>query len=146
MFESFTDRARRAVVLAQEEARFLDHDHIGPEHLLLGVIHEESYAATALGSILPTLHDGRDKVRENLGQTGGSPSAHLPFTPEAKRTLELSLLQASRLGHGNVGPEHILLGLLGEEGGATFRILAQLGADPSSVQSDVIEALSGHED
>ncbi|MEZ5410394.1 MAG: Clp protease N-terminal domain-containing protein [Acidimicrobiales bacterium] len=133
-------------MLAQEEARFLDHDHIGTAHLLLGVIHEESYAATALGSVLPTLQDGRDMVRESIGQTGGSPSGHLPFTPEAKRTLELSLLEASRLGHSNVGPEHILLGLLDEEGGAALRILVQLGADPSSVQSDVIEALSGHED
>lgn len=146
MFESFTDRARRAVVLAQEEAQLLDHDHIGTEHLLLGVIHEESYGATALGSALPALHDGREKVRENLGQSGGSQSAYLPFTSEAKRTLELSLLEASRRGHSNVGPEHILLGLLAEEGGAAQRVLAQLGVDPSSVRGDVIEALSGRED
>jgi ATP-dependent Clp protease ATP-binding subunit ClpC len=135
------------VVLAQEEARLLDHDHIGTEHILLGVIHEsEVYAATTLGSDLATLHDAREKVRESIGQSGGSPDGHLPFTPEAKKTLELSLLEASRLGHSNVGPEHILLSLLNEEKGAAVRILVQLGADPSRVQRRAIDALAGHED
>ena len=111
MFERFTDRARRVVVLAQEEARLLNHSYIGTEHILLGLIHEgEGVAAKALESLGISLEAVRSQVEEIIGQGGSSPSGHIPFTPRAKKVLELSLREALQLGHNYIGTEHILLG------------------------------------
>ena len=115
MFERFTDRARRVVVLAQEEARLLNHSYIGTEHILLGLIHEgEGVAAKALESLGISLEAVRSQVEEIIGQGGSSPSGHIPFTPRAKKVLELSLREALQLGHNYIGTEHILLGLIRE--------------------------------
>ena len=115
MFERFTDRARRVVVLAQEEARLLNHNYIGTEHILLGLIHEgEGVAAKALESLGISLEAVRNQVEEIIGQGGSSPSGHIPFTPRAKKVLELSLREALQLGHNYIGTEHILLGLIRE--------------------------------
>ena len=111
LFERFTDRARRVVVLAQEEARLLNHNYIGTEHILLGLIHEgEGVAAKALESLGISLEAVRSQVEEIIGQGGSSPSGHIPFTPRAKKVLELSLREALQLGHNYIGTEHILLG------------------------------------
>jgi ATP-dependent Clp protease ATP-binding subunit ClpA len=116
VFERFTDRARRVVVLAQEEARLLNHNYIGTEHILLGLIHEgEGVAAKALESLGISLEAVRNQVEEIIGQGGSSPSGHIPFTPRAKKVLELSLREALQLGHNYIGTEHILLGLIREE-------------------------------
>ena len=115
MFERFTDRARRVVVLAQEEARLLNHNYIGTEHILLGLIHEgEGVAAKALESLGISLDAVRGQVEEIIGQGGSAPSGHIPFTPRAKKVLELSLREALQLGHNYIGTEHILLGLIRE--------------------------------
>ena len=111
MFERFTDRARRVVVLAQEEARMLNHNYIGTEHILLGLIHEgEGVAAKALESLGISLEGVRQQVEEIIGQGQQAPSGHIPFTPRAKKVLELSLREALQLGHNYIGTEHILLG------------------------------------
>ena len=130
MFERFTDRARRVVVLAQEEARLLNHNYIGTEHILLGLIHEgEGVAAKALESLGISLEAVRQQVEEIIGQGGSSPSGHIPFTPRAKKVLELSLREALQLGHNYIGTEHILLGLIREGEGVAAQVLVKLGAD-----------------
>jgi ATP-dependent Clp protease ATP-binding subunit ClpC len=145
VFERFTDRARRVVVLAQEEARLLNHNYIGTEHILLGLIHEgEGVAAKALESLGISLEGVRSQVEEIIGQGGSSPSGHIPFTPRAKKVLELSLREALQLGHNYIGTEHILLGLIREGEGVAAQVLVKLGADLSRVRQQVIQLLSGY--
>ena len=145
LFERFTDRARRVVVRAQEEARLLNHNYIGTEHILLGLIHEgEGVAAKALESLGISLQAVRDQVEEIIGQGGSSPSGHIPFTPRAKKVLELSLREALQLGHNYIGTEHILLGLIREGEGVAAQVLTKLGADLSRVRQQVIQLLSGY--
>ncbi len=145
MFERFTDRARRVVVLAQEEARLLNHNYIGTEHILLGLIHEgEGVAAKALESLGISLEAVRAQVEEIIGQGGQAPSGHIPFTPRAKKVLELSLREALQLGHNYIGTEHILLGLIREGEGVAAQVLVKLGADLSRVRQQVIQLLSGY--
>ncbi len=145
MFERFTDRARRVVVLAQEEARLLNHNYIGTEHILLGLIHEgEGVAAKALESLSISLDAVRGQVEDIIGQGGSSPSGHIPFTPRAKKVLELSLREALQLGHNYIGTEHILLGLIREGEGVAAQVLVKLGADLSRVRQQVIQLLSGY--
>jgi len=145
VFERFTDRARRVVVLAQEEARLLNHNYIGTEHILLGLIHEgEGVAAKALESLGISLEAVRNQVEEIIGQGGSSPSGHIPFTPRAKKVLELSLREALQLGHNYIGTEHILLGLIREGEGVAAQVLVKLGADLSRVRQQVIQLLSGY--
>ncbi len=145
MFERFTDRARRVVVLAQEEARLLNHNYIGTEHILLGLIHEgEGVAAKALESLSISLEAVRSQVEDIIGQGGSSPSGHIPFTPRAKKVLELSLREALQLGHNYIGTEHILLGLIREGEGVAAQVLVKLGADLSRVRQQVIQLLSGY--
>ena len=144
MFERFTDRARRVVVLAQEEARLLNHNYIGTEHILLGLIHEgEGVAARALQSLGIRLDSVRSQVVETIGQGHQSPSGHIPFTPRAKKVLELSLREALQLGHNYIGTEHILLGLIREGDGVAAQVLEKLGADLPKVRHTVIQLLSG---
>ncbi|MBM3639542.1 MAG: ATP-dependent Clp protease ATP-binding subunit [Actinobacteria bacterium] len=146
MFERFTDRARRVVVLAQEEARLLSHSYIGTEHILLGLIHEgEGVAAKALESLGISLEAVRAQVEEIIGQGGSSPSGHIPFTPRAKKVLELSLREALQLGHNYIGTEHILLGLIREGEGVAAQVLVKLGADLGRVRQQVIQLLSGYQ-
>ena len=143
MFERFTDRARRVVVLSQEEARLLNHNYIGTEHILLGLIHEhEGVAAKALESLDITLESVRGQVEEIIGQGGDSPSSHIPFTPRAKKILELSLREALQLSHNYIGTEHILLGLLREGEGVAAQVLAKLGADLDRVREQVVLLLA----
>jgi ATP-dependent Clp protease ATP-binding subunit ClpC len=141
MFERFTDRARRVVVLAQEEARMLNHDYIGSEHILLALIHEESgVAAQALESLGIAEGAARQQVEEITG--GGKkdpPRGHIPFTPRAKKILQLSMREAIALGHAYIGTEHILLGLVREDDGVAVRVLNGLGADPNRVRQQVIQ-------
>src|SRR5205807_1382998 len=145
LFERFTDRARRVVVLAQEEARLLNHNYIGTEHILLGLIHEgEGVAAKALEQLGISLEAVRTQVEEIIGQGGSSPSGHIPFTPRAKKVLELSLREALQLGHNYIGTEHILLGLIREGEGVAAQVLVKLGADLSRVRQQVIQLLSGY--
>ena len=130
MFERFTDRARRVVVLAQEEARMLNHNYIGTEHILLGLIREgDGVAAKALESLGISLEAVRQQVEEIIGQGQQAPSGHIPFTPRAKKVLELSLREALQLGHNYIGTEHILLGLIREGEGVAAQVLVKLGAD-----------------
>src|SRR3546814_121248 len=146
MFERFTDRARRVVVLAQEEARMLSHNYIGTEHILLGLIHEgEGVAAKALESLGISLEAVRAQVEEIIGQGQQAPSGHIPFTPRAKKVLELSLREALQLGHNYIGTEHILLGLIREGEGVAAQVLVKLGADLSRVRQQVIQLLSGYQ-
>ena len=146
MFERFTDRARRVVVLAQEEARMLNHNYIGTEHILLGLIHEgEGVAAKALEALGISLEAVRSQVEEIIGQGQQAPSGHLPFTPRAKKVLELSLREALQLGHNYIGTEHILLGLIREGEGVAAQVLVKLGADLNRVRQQVIQLLSGYQ-
>ncbi len=146
MFERFTDRARRVVVLAQEEARMLNHNYIGTEHILLGLIHEgEGVAAKALESLGISLEGVRSQVEEIIGQGQQAPSGHIPFTPRAKKVLELSLREALQLGHNYIGTEHILLGLIREGEGVAAQVLVKLGADLNRVRQQVIQLLSGYQ-
>ena len=146
MFERFTDRARRVVVLAQEEARMLNHNYIGTEHILLGLVREgEGVAAKALESMDISLNAVREQVQEIIGEGSHAPSGHIPFTPRAKKVLELSLREALQLGHNYIGTEHILLGLIREGEGVAAQVLGKLGADLSSVRQQVIQLLSGYE-
>ena len=146
MFERFTDRARRVVVLAQEEARMLNHNYIGTEHILLGLIHEgEGVAAKALESLGISLDAVRGQVEEIIGQGQQAPSGHIPFTPRAKKVLELSLREALQLGHNYIGTEHILLGLIREGEGVAAQVLVKLGADLNRVRQQVIQLLSGYQ-
>ena len=140
MFERFTDRARRVVVLAQEEARLLGHDYIGTEHLLLGLIHEgDGSAARALESLGVSLDAVRQQVEEIIGRGQHPPSGHIPFTPRAKKVLELSRHESSALGHNHIGTEHILLGLLREGDGVAAQVLVRLAADLNRVRQRVIQ-------
>ena len=146
MFERFTDRARRVVVLAQDEARRLDHNYIGTEHILLGLIHEgEGVAAKALQSLGISLDAVRQQVEEIIGRGQQTPSGHIPFTPRAKKVLELSLRESLQLGHTYIGTEHILLGLIREGDGVAAQVLVRLGADLNRVRQQVIELLHGHQ-
>ena len=145
MFERFTDRARRVVVLAQEEARLLNHNYIGTEHILLGLIHEgEGVAAKTLEELEISLEAVRAEVEELVGNSGNSPSGHIPFTPRAKKVLELSLREALQLGHNYIGTEHILLGLIQEGEGVAAQVLSKLGAEASRVREQIIRTLSSH--
>jgi ATP-dependent Clp protease ATP-binding subunit ClpA len=147
MFERFTDRARRVVVLAQQEARRLNHDYIGTEHILLGLIGEgKGVAARALESLGISLDAVRQQVEEIIGRGQQTPSGHIPFTPRAKKVLELSLRESLQLGHEYIGTEHILLGLLREGKGVAAQVLVKLGADLSQVRQQVIQLLHGHQE
>jgi ATP-dependent Clp protease ATP-binding subunit ClpA len=142
MFERFTDRARRVVVLAQEEARMLNHNYIGTEHILLGLIHEgEGVAAKAMESLGISLEAVRQQVEEIIGQGQQAPSGHIPFTPRAKKVLELSLREALQLGHNYIGTEHILLGLIHEGEGVAAKSLESLGISLEGVRSQVEEII-----
>jgi Clp amino terminal domain, pathogenicity island component len=144
MFERFTDRARRVVVLAQEEARMLNHNYIGTEHILLGLIREgEDVAARALESLGISLEAVRQQVMEVIGQGQQPPSGHIPFTPRTKRVLELSRREATEFGHGYIGTEHILLGLIREGEGVAARVLVKLGANLDRVRQQVVQVLHG---
>ncbi|MFM5968060.1 MAG: ATP-dependent Clp protease ATP-binding subunit, partial [Micrococcales bacterium] len=146
MFEKFTDKARRVVVLAQEEAKLLNHNYIGTEHILLGLIHEgEGVAAKALESLDISLDQVREQVQEIIGQGQQAPTGHIPFTPRAKKVLELSLREALQLGHSYIGTEHLLLGLIREGEGVAAQVLTKLGADTNRVRQQVIQLLSGHQ-
>ncbi len=145
MFERFTDRARRVVGLAQEEARMLNHNYIGTEHILLGLIHEgEGVAAKALESLGISLEAVRQQVEEIIGQGQQAPSGHIPFTPRAKKVLELSLREALQLGHNYIGTEHILLGLIREGEDVAAQVLVRLGADLNRVRQQVIQLLHAY--
>ncbi|WP_281898007.1 Clp protease N-terminal domain-containing protein, partial [Phytohabitans aurantiacus] len=145
MFERFTDRSRRVIVLAQEEARMANHHYIGTEHILLGLVHEgEGVAAKALQSLGVSLEGVRQQVEEIIGQGQQGPGGHVPFTPRAKKVLELSLRESLQLGHNYIGTEHILLGLLREGEGVAAQVLVKLGADRARVRQQVIQLLSGH--
>ena len=142
MFERFTDRARRVVVLAQEEARMLNHNYIGTEHILLGLIHEgEGVAAKALESLGISLDAVRQQVEEIIGQGQQAPSGHIPFTPRAKKVLELALREALSLGHNYIGTEHILLGLIHEGEGVAAKALESLGISLDAVRQQVEEII-----
>ncbi|MDR1077348.1 MAG: ATP-dependent Clp protease ATP-binding subunit [Propionibacteriaceae bacterium] len=144
MFERFTDRARRVVILAQDEARMLNHNYIGTEHILLGLIHEgEGIAAKALESLGIALAAVREQVEEIIGHGQQSPAGHIPFTPRAKRVLELSLREALQLNHSYIGTEHILLGLIREGEGVAVQVLIKLGVDLNQVRDTVLQLLSG---
>src|SRR5450759_4046772 len=128
MFERFTDRARQVVVLAQEEARMLNHNYIGTEHILLGLIHEgHGVAAQVLESLGITEDKVRQQVEQIIGRGQQAPSGHIPFTPRAKKVLKLSLREALQLGHSYIGTEHILLGLIREGEGVAAQVLVNLG-------------------
>jgi ATP-dependent Clp protease ATP-binding subunit ClpC len=140
MFERFTDPARRVLVLAQVEARLLNHNFIGTEHILLGLLHEgEGLAAQALAALNVNLYDARKSVEETIGPAGTPAAGSPPFTPRAKKVLELSLREALQLGHSYIGTEHILLGLVREGEGVAAQVLVRLGADLSSVRQEVIQ-------
>ena len=144
MFERFTDRARRVVVLAQEEARMLDHNWIGTEHILLGLIREgEGVAAKALESLGISLDAVRQQVEEIIGRGQQPPSGHIPFTPRTKKVLELALRESQQLGHNYIGTEHILLGLIREGDGVAAQVLVKLGADLNRVRQQAIQLLHG---
>jgi ATP-dependent Clp protease ATP-binding subunit ClpC len=144
MFERFTDRARRVVVLAQEEARILNHDWIDTEHVLLGLLHEgEGVAAAALVAMDISLAAVRREVEEIIGRGEAAPVGHIAFTPRAKKVLELSLREALQLGHNYIGTEHILLGLIREGEGVAAQVLVRLGADLNRVRQQVIQLLHG---
>src|SRR3989304_3711691 len=144
MFERFTEKARRIVVYAQEEARMLNQNYIGTEHLLLGLIREEEgIAARAIKNLNINLEDVRTQIEDIIGRGTSTPSAHIPFTPRAKKVLELSLRESLQLGHNYIGTEHILLGLIREGEGIAARVLINLGADMEKVRNQVVELLSG---
>jgi ATP-dependent Clp protease ATP-binding subunit ClpC len=145
MFERFTDRARRVVVLAQEEARLLNHNYIGTEHVLLGLLREaDGVAAQTLEALGISLEGVRVRVEEIIGTGGGpSESGHVPFTPRAKKVLEISLREALHLGHNYIGTEHLLLGLVREGEGVAAQVLVQMGAELSAVRRMVVNIVSG---
>jgi ATP-dependent Clp protease ATP-binding subunit ClpA len=144
VFERFTDRARRVVVLAQEEARMLNHNYIGTEHILLGLIHEgEGVAARALESLGVSLETVRLQVEEIIGQGQEAPSGHIPFTPRAKKVIELAGREAEDLGHNYIGTEHLLLGLIREGDGVAAHVLARLGVDLAAARLQVTGLLHG---
>jgi ATP-dependent Clp protease ATP-binding subunit ClpC len=147
MFERFTDRARRVVVLAQEEARLLDHEHIGTEHLLLGLLSErDGVAAQALAQMDITLDAARAQVEQKVGRGTAAPAGNIPFTPRAKKTLELSLREALDLAHNSIGTEHILLGMVQVDtkmgAGVGVEVLRVLGAEPDAIRRQVMALIS----
>jgi hypothetical protein len=143
MFERFTDRARRVVVLAQDEARLLNHNYIGTEHLLLGLLRESgSVAAEVLQRLGVSLEIVRSEVEQIIGRGMTTPTGHIPFTPRSKKVLELSLREALQLGHNYIGTEHILLGIIREGEGVAAQVLVKLGADLARVRHEVTEVLS----
>jgi ATP-dependent Clp protease ATP-binding subunit ClpC len=145
VFERFTDRARRAVVLAQEEARMLNHDYIGTEHILLGLLREhDGVAGKALASLDISIEAVRRQVEEIVGQGRAAPTGHIPFTPRSKKVLELSLREALQLGHNYIGTEHILLGVIREGEGVATQVLMKLGANLNRVRETVIQLLAGY--
>lgn len=142
MFERFTDKARRVVVLAQEEARMLNHAYIGTEHILLGLIHEgEGAAAQALKGFGISLEDVRQEIQTIIGQGQQATSGLLPLTPRTRKVMELALREALAQGHNYIGTEHILLGLIREGEGVAAQVLVKLGADLNMVRTTVIETL-----
>jgi ATP-dependent Clp protease ATP-binding subunit ClpC len=144
MFERFTDRARQVVVLAQEEARLLYHNYIGTEHILLGLVHEgEGVAAKVLESLGISLEAVREQVETMVRRGEQAPAGHIPFTPRAKKVLELSLSEALQLGHNYIGTEHILLGLIREGEGVAAQVLSRLGADLHRIRQQVVILLGG---
>jgi ATP-dependent Clp protease ATP-binding subunit ClpC len=146
VFERFTDRSRRVLVLAQEEARLSGHNFIGTEHLLLGLIQErEGIAARALMGLDITLDEVRTSVEAMVGPGGGQPFGSPPFTPRAKKALDLSIREALQLGHSYIGPEHMLLGLLREGEGVAAQVLQHLGADLPGVRQAVLTEMSGYQ-
>jgi ATP-dependent Clp protease ATP-binding subunit ClpC len=146
MFERFTDGSRRVVVLAQEEAGMLNHDYIGTEHILVGLIREGGgVAARTLESLGISLDAVRQQVEEIVGRGQHAPSGHIPFTPRAKKVLELSLRESLQLGHGYIGTEHILLGLIREGDGVAAQVLVKLGADLNRVRLQVVELMHRHQ-
>jgi ATP-dependent Clp protease ATP-binding subunit ClpA len=146
MFERFTNRARHVVVLAQEEARMLNHGYIGTEHILLGLIQEgQGVAAKALESLGISLETVREQVEETIGRGQDARPGHLPFTPRAKKVLQLALREALQLGHNYIGTEHILLGLIREDHGVAAQVLMGLGADLSAARQQVLELLAGRQ-
>ena len=146
MFERFTDRARRVVVEAQDEARTLNHNYIGTEHILLGLIHEgQGTGAKALESLGISLDTVRQQVQEIIGQGQHAPSGHIPFPPRAKKVLELGLAESKALGHHYIGTEHILLGLIREGDGVAAQVLVKLGADLNRVRQQVIQLLHDYQ-
>jgi ATP-dependent Clp protease ATP-binding subunit ClpC len=145
MFERFTDRARRSLFLSQEEARRLNHNYVGTEHLLLGLVSEgQGVAAKALESLGISPEAVRAQVEESIGRGQRGPTGHIPFNPRAKKVLELSLREATQLGHNYIGTEHLLLGLLREGEGMAAQVLVRLGADRSRVRQQVIQLLTGY--
>jgi len=145
VFERFSDRARRVVVLAQEEARMFKHNYIGTEHILLGLAHEgEGVAAKALEAMGVSLAAVRSQVEAIIGRGQAEPTGHIPFTPRAKKVLELSLRESLQLGHNYIGTEHILLGLIREGEGVAAQVLQKLGADLNRIRQQVIHLLPGH--
>ena len=146
MFERFTDRARRVIVLAQEEARTLKHKYLGTEHILLGLIREgEGVAAKALEALEISLDDVRVQVIDIIGEGNEAPSGHIPFTPRAKKVLEYALREGLQLGHSYIGTEHLLLGLLREQDGVAAKVLVKLGADLPRVRQQVNQLMSGYQ-
>jgi ATP-dependent Clp protease ATP-binding subunit ClpC len=144
MFERFTDRARRVVVLAQQEARDLDHNYIGTEHILLALLDEgQGVAAKALTAMGISQDAARQRVEEVIGRGQGASPGHIPFTPRAKKVLELSLRQALQLGHHYIGTEHILLGVIAEGDGVGAHVLVDLGADLDRTRQQVVQILTG---
>jgi ATP-dependent Clp protease ATP-binding subunit ClpC len=144
LFERFSERARQVVVLAQDEARALGHDYIGTEHILLGVLREEEgIGARVLESLDITVEEVRAQVVRVVGTGDETPTGQIPFTPRAKKVLELSLREALALGHNYIGTEHVLLGIVREHEGVAARILLELGADAETIRNEVIRALSG---
>jgi ATP-dependent Clp protease ATP-binding subunit ClpC len=145
MFERFTDRARRVVILAQEEARMLDHDYVGTEHVLLGLIHEGGgVAAIVLESLAIRPEVVRERVEAVVGRGEQAPSGHIPFTAQAKDLLRLALEESRALGHSYVGTEHILLGLIHQGDGVAAQVLTDLGADLNGAREQVIRILGEH--
>ncbi len=146
MFERFTDQARRVVVVAQEESRKLGHNYIGTEHILLGILGSgKSVAVSALESLGISQEAARQQVEEITGRSTHQVAGHIPFTPRAKKVLELSLREAIQLGHNYIGTEHILLGLIREGEGVAARVLTQLGADLNRVRQQVVQLLRGYQ-
>ena len=142
MFERFTDRARRVVVLAQEEARMLDHNYIGTEHILLGLIHEgDGVAARALTALGISLYAMRQAVEDIIGRGEEAPSGHIPFTPRSKKVLELSLREALQLGSDYIGTEHVLLALIREGDGVAAQVLVGSGVDLNRARQEIINLL-----
>jgi ATP-dependent Clp protease ATP-binding subunit ClpA len=144
MFERFTERARQVVVMAQDEARALNHNYIGTEHLLLGLLREqEGIAARVLESLHVTIEEVRAQVARIVGPGEEVTTGQIPFTPRAKRVLELGLREALSLGHNYIGTEHLLLGIARENDGVAARILLDLGIDSEAIRNEVVRVLSG---